>query len=181
MSRYQLELRILYSGEHSHMAHTTCANIPFTAQNVRIRHVAKIEKGDYISMTLNMATIKQRLLAKQAELHENIGSLTEAHPTPVGAIEASDGPQDFEDVAVDFLETQKEQSLEVNSQALLTEVQAALQRIADGTYGKCVVCGEPIPEKRLEAIPWAARCVKDEEQLEERNISVTETYDADLN
>src|SRR5581483_3808091 len=128
MSRNQCIPRIHYSGEHSHMAHTTCANIPSTAQNVRIRHVAKIEKGDYISMTLNMATIKQRLLAKQAELQENIGSLTEAHPTPVGAIEASDGPQDFEDVAVDFLETQKEQSLEVNSQALLTEVQAALQR-----------------------------------------------------
>ena len=81
--------------------------------------MVKIEKGDYISMTVNIATIKQQLLAKQAELQENIGSLTEAHPTPVGAIEASDGPQDFEEVAVDFLETQQEQSLEVNSRALL--------------------------------------------------------------
>jgi len=132
-------------------------------------------------MTINVATIKQRLLVKQAELQDNIASLTEAHPTPVGAIEASDGPQDFEEVAVDFLETQQEQSLEANSQALLTEVQTALQRIADGTYGKCVVCGQPIPEKRLEAIPWAARCIKDEQQLEKRNLSVTETYDADLN
>ncbi|HCF84935.1 MAG TPA: transcriptional regulator, partial [Ktedonobacter sp.] len=82
---------------------------------------------------------------------------------------------------VDFLEIQQEQSILVNEQALLTEVQNALERIEKGTYGKCIVCGQPIPEKRLEALPWAARCVKDEERLEERNLSITETYDADLN
>ena len=132
-------------------------------------------------MTIDLKQMKQRLETKQAELQQSIAALTEAHPTPVGAIEASEGPQDFEDVAVDFLETQQEQSLLVNEQALLTEVQRALKRIEDGTYGYCVVCGQPIPEKRLEALPWAARCVKDEAQLEERNLSVTETYDADLN
>jgi DnaK suppressor protein len=132
-------------------------------------------------MTIDLKQMKQRLETKQAELQQSIAALTEAHPTPVGAIEAGEGPQDFEDVAVDFLETQQEQSLLVNEQALLTEVQRALERIEDGTYGYCVVCGQPIPEKRLEALPWAARCVKDEEQLEERNLSVTETYDADLN
>ena len=132
-------------------------------------------------MTINLDAIKKQLLAKQAELQDNIAGLTEAHPTPVGAIEASDGPQDFEEVAVDFLETQQEQSTLVTLQALLTEVQQALERIDNGTYGICVVCGQPIPEKRLQAIPWAARCVKDEERLEQRNLSVTETYRADLN
>jgi len=131
-------------------------------------------------MTINLEQIKQRLEAKRAELQENIKGLTEAHPRPVGAIEASEGPQDFEDIAVDFLETQQEQSLLVNQQALLTEVERALERIEQGTYGKCVNCGQPIPEKRLEAIPWAARDVKCEEQLEQRNLGVTETYDADL-
>ena len=132
-------------------------------------------------MTIDLKQIKQRLELKQAELQQSITALTEAHPTPVGAIEASEGPQDFEEVAVDFLETQQEQSLLVNQQALLTEVQRALGRIEDGTYGYCIVCGQPIPEKRLEALPWATRCLKDEAQLEERNLSVTETYDADLN
>ena len=131
-------------------------------------------------MTINLEQIKQRLEAKRAELQENIASLTEAHPRPVGAIEASEGPQDFEDTAVDFLETQQEQAVLVNQQALLTEVERALERIEQGTYGKCVNCGQPIPEKRLEAIPWAARDVKCEEQLEQRNLGVTETYDADL-
>ncbi|SRR6266567_1365661 len=131
-------------------------------------------------MTINLEQIKQRLEAKRAELQENIASLTEAHPRPIDALEASEGPQDFEDTAVDFLETQQEQAVLVNQQALLTEVERALERIEQGTYGKCVDCGQPIPEKRLEAIPWAARDVKCEEQLEQRNLSVTETYDADL-
>jgi DnaK suppressor protein len=131
-------------------------------------------------MTINLEQIKQRLEAKRAELRENIESLTEAHPQPVDAVEASEGPQDFEEIAVDFLETQQEQSLLVNQQALLSEVEQALERIEKGTYGKCVNCGQPIPEKRLEAIPWAARDVKCEEQLEQRNLSVTETYNAEL-
>lgn len=131
-------------------------------------------------MTIDLSLMRQRLEAKQAELQQNIGGLTEAYPNPVGAIEASEGPQDFEEVAVDFLETQQEQSLFVNEQALLTEVQNALKRIENGTYGKCIECGQSIPEKRLEAIPWAARCIKDEERLEERNLSITETYNAEL-
>src|SRR5438105_13130211 len=131
-------------------------------------------------MSIDLSLMRQRLEAKQAELQKNISGLTEAHPEPVGAIEASEGPQDFEEVAVDFLETQQEQSLLINEQALLTEVERALERIEQGTYGICVNCGQPIPERRLEAIPWAARDVKCEEQLERRNLSITETYNAEL-
>jgi RNA polymerase-binding transcription factor len=131
-------------------------------------------------MSLDLTSIRATLEKKRDEIRQNTASLTEAHPTPVGALEASQGPQDFEDVAVDFLEMQQEQSILFNEQALLTEVEQALERLDNGTYGKCVVCGQPISEKRLQAIPWAARCIKDEEQLEQRNLSVTELYDAQL-
>jgi DnaK suppressor protein len=130
-------------------------------------------------LTIDIQRMKKRLEDKQAELQEQLRSLTEAHPTPVDPIEISQGPQEFEDTAVDFLETQKEQSIQVNEQALLTEVQRALKRIDDGTYGYCTTCGKPIEEKRLEAIPWASRCLKDEAQLEQRNLSREELYNAD--
>jgi RNA polymerase-binding transcription factor DksA len=39
-------------------------------------------------------------------------------------------------------------------------IQAALGRIADGTFGDCVACGEPISEERLNAVPHAPRCKK---------------------
>lgn len=41
----------------------------------------------------------------------------------------------------------------------LAEVEAALQRIAEGKYGMCTVCGQPIAEGRLEARPWTPFCI----------------------
>ncbi|MFZ7089259.1 TraR/DksA family transcriptional regulator [Curtobacterium sp. RRHDQ10] len=41
----------------------------------------------------------------------------------------------------------------------LREVDAALVRLADGRYGRCIVGGEPIPAARLAVAPWAATCV----------------------
>lgn len=41
----------------------------------------------------------------------------------------------------------------------LTEIEAARARVDDGTYGRCEVCGEPIPDRRLEARPIARTCV----------------------
>ncbi len=130
-------------------------------------------------MTIDTQKMKARLEVRQKEIQDNMATLTEAHPTPIDPIEISEGPQEFEETAIDFTETVQEQAIEVNEQALLTEMQAALKRIEDGTYGKCVVCGKPIPEKRLEALPWAARCIKDEEQLEARNLGREELYDTD--
>lgn len=130
-------------------------------------------------MTLDMKKIKERLLARKAELEQQAAGLDQAYPTPVDPVEANDPPTDFEENAVDVQEMQQEQSILVTDQSLLIEVIEALKRIDEGTYGKCVVCGKPIPEKRLEAIPWASRCVKDQEQLEQRNLRVEETYDAD--
>lgn len=42
---------------------------------------------------------------------------------------------------------------------ILQQVTAALSRIEDGTYGVCLECDRAIPEKRLNAVPWAAYCV----------------------
>ncbi len=128
-------------------------------------------------MAVDINMMKKRLEEKQAELQGNLGGLTQAHPQPVGPIEANDGAPDTEEAAVDLQEIVQEQSISANEQALLTEVQAALKRIEQGTYGKCVECGRPIPEKRLEAIPWAARDVEHEAKLEQRNLADVEYAD----
>jgi DnaK suppressor protein len=117
-----------------------------------------------------------RLEAKRQELRANIAGLTELNPVLTDPIEGNEGPYEFEDAAVDLLEVQNERSIRVNEQSLLTAVQKALKRIDDGTYGKCENCGKPIPEKRLEAIPWAARDIKCEEELEQKNLSREELY-----
>lgn len=59
-----------------------------------------------------------------------------------------------------------------HSSKLLKSVQAALDRIEDEIYGVCLYCEEPIPEKRLRAVPWASHCVACQEILDrQRTIS----------
>ena len=58
--------------------------------------------------------------------------------------------------------------LEENAEHLLTEIRAALERIEEGTYGLCVTCGKPITSQRLEALPYAARCIDDTRARENR-------------
>lgn len=45
--------------------------------------------------------------------------------------------------------------------AMLTDLKRAQDKLAEGTYGLCDVCGKDIGKERLEARPWATRCVAD--------------------
>ena len=51
--------------------------------------------------------------------------------------------------------------------ALIEQVRAALQRIENGSYGKCQADGRPIAEERLKQIPWAVFCLKHQQELEQ--------------
>ena len=48
----------------------------------------------------------------------------------------------------------------------LRDIDDALRRLDDGTYGICEECGKPIDEARLEAVPWARYCVVDQARVE---------------
>jgi DnaK suppressor protein len=50
---------------------------------------------------------------------------------------------------------------------LLSMVRAALSRLEAGTYGMCVSCKEPIPKKRLAAVPWTPYCITCQEAADE--------------
>src|ERR1700758_141819 len=107
-------------------------------------------------MAIDLAVIRKRLEEKQAELQQHIAALTGSPAQPEDAIQASDGVVEPEEEAVDLEESDVEQAILNNEKTLLIEVQQALARIDQGTYGICSNCGQPIPEKRLEAIPWAS-------------------------
>jgi RNA polymerase-binding protein DksA len=65
------------------------------------------------------------------------------------------------------LDREIDYSLEENSEHVLAAIDEALRRIEDGTFGACVRCGKPIGEARLEAMPYAMKCI-DCKRLEER-------------
>ena len=56
----------------------------------------------------------------------------------------------------------------------LRQIRRALSRIANGTYGVCLHCEEDILPKRMAAVPWAAFCIKCQEQIDRREIEIDE-------
>lgn len=60
---------------------------------------------------------------------------------------------------------------------LLRAVRAALARIGDGSYGMCLNCGEPISPKRLQAVPWAAYCVRCQEEADRGEVNDSSGFD----
>ena len=61
--------------------------------------------------------------------------------------------------------------------SLLRNVRAALFRINDGSYGVCMHCEEEIKPKRLEAVPWAAFCIRCQEAADRNEFAATESID----
>jgi DnaK suppressor protein len=57
---------------------------------------------------------------------------------------------------------------------MLRQIRCALSRIANGTYGVCLHCEEDILPKRMAAVPWAAFCIKCQEQIDHREIEIDE-------
>ena len=66
---------------------------------------------------------------------------------------------DFEEQATEAEGDEVLEGLEETVLTEITQIRSALKRMQEGTYGECVQCGEPIAEKRLEAIPHATLCI----------------------
>ena len=62
------------------------------------------------------------------------------------------------------------EALDRNS-SLLREVRAALARIDEGAYGRCLQCDDAISPKRLAAVPWASLCIKCQEDADRHSAS----------
>ena len=73
----------------------------------------------------------------------------------------STGAGELADSATETYMRELDEGLEENADHLIDEVEAALVRIEDGTYGTCAVCGKQIAKERLEAVPWATLCIDD--------------------
>ena len=63
------------------------------------------------------------------------------------------------DAASGTLDREIDYTLEGHSEQVLAQIDAALTRIDDGSFGTCANCGKQIPEERLEARPWASLCI----------------------
>ena len=77
--------------------------------------------------------------------------------------------QDPADMAANAYTKELLISMSANDRKLLQLIDEALERVERGEYGECVNCGEPLTEKRLDAVPWARYCLKCQD-LQERGL-----------
>lgn len=107
----------------------------------------------------NLKQFRQMLDEKATELRSHMGTQSAS-----AILAVQEDPYD----SADWAEKSHEEwiFLQKNSvdMALLREVEEALIRMREGTYGTCQDCGLPVSKKRLEALPWARFCVSCQER-----------------
>jgi DnaK suppressor protein len=99
---------------------------------------------------------RSTLLNRRAELLVELDRLTSIEFDPSNAVSFGKRIGEGTTAAVDRIERVGTAS---ELQAMLEDVEAALARLDEGTYGICARCGAVIPEERLEARPWTTLCV----------------------
>jgi RNA polymerase-binding protein DksA len=120
-------------------------------------------------MTIDSDHFRAQLLKERDRVQ---GALKRLHTDHEGRLdeeveELSGGSDNhLGDLAPGMLNREIDYTLTENSEQVLGEIDAALQRIKDGTYGTCTVCGKEIGEERLEAYPWASLCIDDARKAE---------------
>ena len=110
-----------------------------------------------------LAEFQQILLAKRAELIGDVDHMTtEAlrNSQPGGSGNLSNVPIHMADVGSDNWEQEFTLGLVANERQRLKEIDAALQRVADHTYGICEATHKAIGKQRLRAKPWARYCIE---------------------
>jgi DnaK suppressor protein len=120
---------------------------------------------------------KQLLLEKRGEIIGDVSSM-ENDALKKSRLDAagdlSSMPIHMADIGTDNYEQEFALGLLDSERKLLREINDALQRIEDGTYGICEGTGEAIPKARLEASPWARYCVAYASLLERGLVTESE-------
>ncbi len=114
---------------------------------------------------VNTRQFEDKLLKQQADIQRAMLAAVEQ-----GRETSTDETQDVADQAVASYQKELLFSQGTNGHAQLTLIRAALDRIAEGTYGECLNCGKTIGIKRLEALPSTPYCIDCQEKIENGEI-----------
>ena len=109
-------------------------------------------------------------MQERSRVKAAIDNLHEENPGSIGDETGEDAVYDnhLADTATVTYDRELDYTLEENSEHVLADIDAALKRIDDGTYGICTNRGEQIPVERLEALPWATLCIDCQRDRERR-------------
>jgi DnaK suppressor protein len=109
-------------------------------------------------VTDGLATVRVTLERERDELRQQLSEITAAPRDPMAALSFGKRVGEGTNQAIERIE---QVDVARRLEEKLADVERAIEKLDEGTYGTCDVCGEPIAPARLEAIPWAVRCVND--------------------
>jgi DnaK suppressor protein len=118
---------------------------------------------------MKLDEIRLRLQEERAQL-QGAAAENEREDDRDSGREVSDMPTHHADAAPENEVEQLVAGLSTDFSNRIAQIDAALQRIEDGTYGTCVSCGRPIGEERLDARPDADRCIDCETRAERSDV-----------
>jgi DnaK suppressor protein len=100
------------------------------------------------------------LLAERQRVEHALATLRDGHPGSLDdEVEEVAATDHIAETASATLGREIDYTLGGSAEQVISEMDAALKRIDDGTYGTCTNCGREIPHDRLEANPWASLCI----------------------
>ncbi|WP_165235394.1 TraR/DksA family transcriptional regulator [Aquisphaera insulae] len=112
---------------------------------------------------------RRRLLAMRRRLGADVSELADEALRPVGGEASgnlSDVPIHLADLASGSDEEEITLDLMENEGRIMSEIDDALERIEQGTFGRCENCHEEIPRERLEAVPYTRYCIRCARELQ---------------
>ncbi|MEC9094633.1 MAG: TraR/DksA family transcriptional regulator [Planctomycetota bacterium] len=117
---------------------------------------------------IEMRPYKKMLILLRARLQGDVNALADAAlgSSAEAQGELSSLPSHMADLGSDTFEQDNTLRLMDNEELVLEQIEQALERIEEGSYGTCIDCGSRIPKMRLNVIPYTPLCVKCASNLE---------------
>lgn len=120
--------------------------------------------------SIDTSEFRTRLELERDRIVETIAHLHEENPRNIedelGELAGRGVDNHLADMATVTFDRELGEGLEEGAQQTLAQINRALARLDDGTYGNCERCGKQIPEERLRARPWATLCIDDQRRAD---------------
>jgi RNA polymerase-binding protein DksA len=122
--------------------------------------VTSIDTGEFRTLLVQE---RERIVGTIAHLHDEHNRAIEEE---LGELAGRGSDNHLGDMATVTFDRELDEGLEEGATQTLTQIDRALGRLDEGSYGICERCGNPIAEARLRARPWATLCIDDQRRAD---------------
>ena len=164
MSAFQEQFNVVKNGSENTDFESAQENGHSSLSDEQLRKVKTgLKKKDLLAF-------RTLLLEKRAEIAGDVNGMESARQNGLGG-DLSHMPLHMADIGSDNYEQEFTLGLMESERKLLTEIDDALMRMHNGTYGVCIISGQPIPKARLEIKPWAKYTIEVVRERERRGLA----------